>query len=235
MALIKCPECEKEISSDSSVCVHCGYPIASLKSDYKYPLKSNQYLKPKKKIKYIISITVLLSFCIALVVFLSIAKCNHEWSSATCSAPEICRLCNAERGEINPSAHKWSGATMSESSKCLICGEEDLFGWPISTSKIMGTWEALCYYSDGEFVSGTVSKLEARFVTDGTGYIKQAGDKYIINWSFDKEDDDMLLYKVKMDGDTRALGYITDPTSDYYGKLMLCLDSNFYVILMKVA
>ena len=38
-----------------------------------------------------------------------------------------------------------------------------------------------------------------------------------------------------MDGDTRALGYITDTTSDYYGKLMLCLDSNFYVILMKVA
>lgn len=27
MALIKCPECNKEISSKSKVCVHCGYPI----------------------------------------------------------------------------------------------------------------------------------------------------------------------------------------------------------------
>ena len=27
MALIKCPECNKEISDKSKVCVHCGYPI----------------------------------------------------------------------------------------------------------------------------------------------------------------------------------------------------------------
>lgn len=28
MALIKCPECGKEISDKSEVCIHCGYPIA---------------------------------------------------------------------------------------------------------------------------------------------------------------------------------------------------------------
>lgn len=27
MALIQCPECGKEISSESEVCIHCGYPI----------------------------------------------------------------------------------------------------------------------------------------------------------------------------------------------------------------
>ena len=27
MALIKCPECGKEISSESEMCIHCGYPI----------------------------------------------------------------------------------------------------------------------------------------------------------------------------------------------------------------
>lgn len=27
--LIKCPECNKEISDKSSVCIHCGFPIAS--------------------------------------------------------------------------------------------------------------------------------------------------------------------------------------------------------------
>lgn len=27
MALIKCPECEKEISDASAVCIHCGYPL----------------------------------------------------------------------------------------------------------------------------------------------------------------------------------------------------------------
>lgn len=29
MALIKCPECGKEISDKSSVCIHCGYPLAN--------------------------------------------------------------------------------------------------------------------------------------------------------------------------------------------------------------
>ncbi len=29
MALIKCPECGKEISDKASACIHCGYPIAN--------------------------------------------------------------------------------------------------------------------------------------------------------------------------------------------------------------
>ena len=27
MALIKCPECGKEISDKSKLCIHCGYPL----------------------------------------------------------------------------------------------------------------------------------------------------------------------------------------------------------------
>ena len=29
MALIKCPECGKEISDRAQACIHCGYPLAS--------------------------------------------------------------------------------------------------------------------------------------------------------------------------------------------------------------
>ena len=28
MALIKCPECNKEVSDKAEICVHCGYPIS---------------------------------------------------------------------------------------------------------------------------------------------------------------------------------------------------------------
>lgn len=28
MALINCPECGKEISDKSEMCIHCGYPLA---------------------------------------------------------------------------------------------------------------------------------------------------------------------------------------------------------------
>ena len=31
MALIKCPECNKEISDKSEVCIHCGFPIKNIK------------------------------------------------------------------------------------------------------------------------------------------------------------------------------------------------------------
>ncbi len=30
MALIKCPECNKEISDKSEVCIHCGYPLKKM-------------------------------------------------------------------------------------------------------------------------------------------------------------------------------------------------------------
>ena len=29
MALIKCPECGKEISDKASACIHCGYPLVN--------------------------------------------------------------------------------------------------------------------------------------------------------------------------------------------------------------
>lgn len=31
MALIKCPECGKDISDKSSACIHCGYPLEKLR------------------------------------------------------------------------------------------------------------------------------------------------------------------------------------------------------------
>ena len=34
MALIKCPECGKEISDKSKACIHCGYPIDELDKTY---------------------------------------------------------------------------------------------------------------------------------------------------------------------------------------------------------
>lgn len=33
MALIKCPECNREISDKSKVCIHCGYPLDDKNTD----------------------------------------------------------------------------------------------------------------------------------------------------------------------------------------------------------
>ena len=34
MALIKCPECDKEISDKANACIHCGYPLNEQKEDF---------------------------------------------------------------------------------------------------------------------------------------------------------------------------------------------------------
>ena len=33
MALIKCPECEKEISDKSKQCIHCGFPLPTVEKE----------------------------------------------------------------------------------------------------------------------------------------------------------------------------------------------------------
>lgn len=131
--------------------------------------------------------------------------------------------------------HVWSEATLADSSYCTICGEENLFGWSISTSYIMGTWNAEYYYCEGEVISGSAANFEARFVTDGTGYMKLDGEKYPITWSFSQEVDDMIIYRVMMDGDIRQIGYVTDFGNDFYHKLMFELEDDLYVILKKTA
>ena len=61
MALIKCPECGKEISDKSSICIHCGYPISEMKENSEElqeelllkeskPLPENELL-PEKQLK----------------------------------------------------------------------------------------------------------------------------------------------------------------------------------------
>lgn len=44
MALIKCPECGKEISDKAKACIFCGYPIPMIKQSE--PIKQNDTLEP---------------------------------------------------------------------------------------------------------------------------------------------------------------------------------------------
>lgn len=63
MALIKCPECGKEISSSAVSCPNCGRPMASLKQDLpkKKEKKKGSCLS---KILFFIIFLILIGFCI---------------------------------------------------------------------------------------------------------------------------------------------------------------------------
>ena len=41
MALIKCPECGREVSDRAGSCPHCGFPLTSLKTDGTVMIKLN--------------------------------------------------------------------------------------------------------------------------------------------------------------------------------------------------
>lgn len=60
MALIKCPECGKEISDKSSTCIHCGYPIGSEKVKSQRKSTSIRITPPKGKLVLIIVVILAL-------------------------------------------------------------------------------------------------------------------------------------------------------------------------------
>ena len=47
MALIKCPECGKDISDKSPACIHCGYPLDLMAKSS----STNQTNKTEKSVK----------------------------------------------------------------------------------------------------------------------------------------------------------------------------------------
>ena len=52
MALIKCPECEMNVSDKSNVCIHCGFPIqkSQLKKVVRFLPDKNKYIVEKSNL-----------------------------------------------------------------------------------------------------------------------------------------------------------------------------------------
>lgn len=71
MALINCPECEKEISDKVKACPHCGYPLEeNLDETQKVQITSVKLEKmsPKKKKTIVISTIIIITLIIASIV-----------------------------------------------------------------------------------------------------------------------------------------------------------------------
>ena len=67
MALIRCPECGKEVSDQAKTCAHCGFPIAkSLRPKIQKP----KIVISKKKVKTILLIVFVLAVGIIGIKFL---------------------------------------------------------------------------------------------------------------------------------------------------------------------
>ena len=66
MALIKCPECNKEISDKVTACPHCGYPLSETNSEKL--VEEYGEAKQKNKTNKKKSIKVLVIICVVVVL-----------------------------------------------------------------------------------------------------------------------------------------------------------------------
>lgn len=72
MSLIKCPECDKEISDKVKACPHCGYPFEQPEEAQKVEISSvNIKMKKENKKKAIISVIVI---CCVIVCIFGVVK-----------------------------------------------------------------------------------------------------------------------------------------------------------------
>jgi len=85
MALIKCPECSKEISDKVKNCPHCGYPLKEMDEDAQKVEVSSINLKsknPKKTKKVIVGIIILLVLVVGIVYVINYQQAKAEEQAA---------------------------------------------------------------------------------------------------------------------------------------------------------
>lgn len=51
------------------------------------------------------------------------SACDHQWSAATCTHPQICVICDATRG--SKTDHTWKAATCTDPKTCVNCGAKE--------------------------------------------------------------------------------------------------------------
>lgn len=111
MALIKCPECQNEVSNTVKKCPHCGYKI---KAHLEFQKNDNTR---KKIITIIISMIII---CGVLFGVLSLfLRHKHTWLPANCELPKRCEECGKTEG--NPKGHDWIDATCKLPKSCKVC------------------------------------------------------------------------------------------------------------------
>lgn len=72
MSLIKCPECNKEISNTIDSCPHCGFKLKKISNHYKEDIITIQ--QTSKKIKLNILMSTLIFIVSSLIGFVSIGN-----------------------------------------------------------------------------------------------------------------------------------------------------------------
>lgn len=138
MALINCPECGKEISSEAKACPNCGYGIKKVR--FPKEVKTPKIHIPKKLFskRNIVYLGIILSVCLVFGIWIfsnnmweskNVTNCltsgnigclfAHNWVDKDCENAKHCETCGLKDGE--PAGHVWLDATCENAKYCEVC------------------------------------------------------------------------------------------------------------------
>jgi|GEM_PF-2481364 len=179
MALINCPECNKEISDKVKACIHCGYPLEQevepeklkqLKQETKtdsevetqeerqtesFLTKCKKILKDKKKMPFVIVGMLIFFLIIGLIIFNAVGEKNvyNEYHSNFYSASKMMLLGGADSEEVTRMTYNvWRNTIYKERDK-----ETDPYALE-KTSSVMATFNSdfntsiRSYFNDTETI-----------------------------------------------------------------------------------
>lgn len=137
MALIKCPECGKEVSDSAKTCPNCGYPIAKTVAAQEKTTVSKKSKWSKIILWFVIVYGILTAIFLwalyqsdwsASAVKSIISNGNfsclfsHTFEEPNCVHGKLCTKCGYETGDLTP--HTWVDATCTKPKTCSVCGKQ---------------------------------------------------------------------------------------------------------------
>ena len=133
MALIKCPECGKEVSDKASACIHCGFPLSTTSQSTNQQPKTT-IVAPQISVKAPMkmfskndkTVSIECGNCSKVYSFNRKYFSQIEESFCLPNTAIICPNCNNGIAAITRIAAKISSHTNSKVPKCPKCGSTSL-------------------------------------------------------------------------------------------------------------
>lgn len=133
MALIKCPECGKEVSDKATACIHCGFPLSAITQNTKQQQKTativNQ-INVKAPMKMFsqndTNIGIECGNCSKVYLFNRKYFLQIEKNFCLPNTAIVCPNCNNGITANTRIEAKISSATNSKVPKCPMCGSTSL-------------------------------------------------------------------------------------------------------------
>lgn len=228
MALIKCPECGKDVDSENNFCNYCGAMLNDPNEEKMDEKALNTSLSVKQTNKSarvkICLISVIIGLLITVVILFVLVLVAHtgtrENSQSVISSESVAV---SEEAAANTTERPVDITPMVES------------GTSLEEQKLIGRWVSNTLVSDSGLTTDTEGSCYMIFDSDHTCVLSIAGDITNLSWKYFKTEDCMIYYSIEADGHPVVIALDEDPTdTSFYSNLILSFDDTTGIIFEKL-